>query len=134
MAGVATFGFNPRYIVNGDMSNATPPAGGRTATIVGGWIDTRRKKTIAAQATWSGTATGTWGLQITFDEDPIRAGAANARFGATLVAPSASMTAANPAGAAPTDGVYFESPVNGAPYARWVYIRSANGSANGLQL
>ena len=131
MAGVATFAVNQKYIIGGDMSSASAVAGGLGATIVGPWIDVRRKKTIWAQAQYGGTPTGTWGLQMTSDPDPIRdAGQAQA-MGASTVPASASMTAANPAGGAvPSGGVYFEASIGAVPWARWVYTRSAGGTAS----
>lgn len=115
------------YIVNGDMSNATPVAGALGATVVGPWIKLREMHSIAFQlAAWGGTPTGTWGFQVSNDVDPI----GRPVLGPTIYPPTAAMTAANPAGgAAPTGGAWFEIPVS-AIWGRFVYTRSAGGTAS----
>jgi hypothetical protein len=129
MAGVGRFATNEKYIIAGDMSNATPVAGALDATVIGPWIDCRSKKTIWAIAQWaSGAPVGVWTLQFTADPDPIRDGGQNQAMGPTKIAATTTMTAAAPAGAMPAGGVYFESTVN-APWARWGYIRTSAGAA-----
>ena len=119
----------PDYIVNGDMSNATPVAGALGATVVGPWLKLREMKSISFQVQWGGTPTGTWGFQVTNDADPTRP-TGGVLLGPTTYPPTAAMTAANPAGGAPpAGGAWFEIPVK-AVWGRLVYTRSAGGTAS----
>lgn len=130
---MSRFKNNPAYIVNGDMSNATPPDARSAATIVGPWIPLQDMDAIGVQIKWplTGTVastTGAFDFEVTNDDDP---NAARNTLGPIAITRTADMTSANPAAATSGKGQFT---LGGAsfPRAKWgrvVYTRGAGGAA-----
>jgi hypothetical protein len=135
---MSRFKNRPDYIVNGDMSTATPPDARSTATVVGPWIPLQDIDSIGVQIKWplSGTttaSTGTFGFEVTDDEDPT---GNHGGMGPVAIVPTADMTAAAPAGG--TSGkAAFTLAGQFFPRFKWgrgVYTRTSGGNATALQM
>ena len=135
---MSRFKNRPDYIVNGDMSNATPPDARSTATIVGPWIPLQDMDSIGVQIKWplTGTVastTGTFGFEVTDDEDPT---GAHGGLGPVAIVPTADMTTAAPA-AATSGKNAFTLGAQFFPRFKWgrvVYTRTSGGAASALQM
>lgn len=135
---MSRFKNNPAYIVNGDMSNATPPDARSLATVVGPWIPLQDMDSIGVQVKWplSGTtvaATGTFGFEISNDDDPT---GAHGGLGPVAITATADITALNPAATTSGKGQFTLAGAS-CPRARWgraVYTRTSGGAAGALNL
>ncbi len=101
------------------------------ATFTGPWIPIRNNGAVGFQVKLTGTSspTGTWGADVTDDDDPNNAVA----LGAAPLTLSSAQTAQNPAGDAANIAFLFQ--FDPAPPARWMRFKltiSGGGSASKL--
>jgi hypothetical protein len=117
----------------GDAVQDYTQAGGAAtnANFTGPWLDMSGMASIAFQVVMTGTGSpvGTWGVDVTDDDDPVNA----ASLGSTPLTLTSSMTAQNPSGnGAAVNYLFVFSPRPDARWIRFKYTAASGGSASKL--
>ena len=104
----------PRYIDGVTMGGS----------VTGKWINVMGLRDFSFQALWTGTPTGTWGVDVSNDGPADNTGLApSLNLGATALTLTAAMTAANPAGSG--SNFLFEFRDMAVAWVRFKYTRSS---------
>lgn len=115
-------------------STAGVPGVASNASFTGAWIPIQRVGSIGFQVKMAGTSNpqGTWGVDVTDDDDP---NVTTPTMGATPLTLTAAMIAQNPAGAGVAIDYLFQfTPAPRAKWIRFTYTRIGGGSATATSL
>lgn len=97
-----------------------------TTVITGPWVKIDRQMALSFQAKWTGTPNGSFGFDVSNDDNP---NSLASLMGPTPLTLPAAFAGGNPVGAAGSFG--FEFPAGYVPY-RWIRYVYTNASSTGL--